>query len=220
MIRMASSHWDTQRQQMVDEQLRARGIQDLRVLEAMRDVPRHLFVLEAQRHRSYEDRALSIGHEQTISQPYIVGAMLQSLELTGQEKVLEIGTGSGYQAALLAHLARQVDTIEMVPELITYAKTSLACLGLSRVRIHQTDGSQGLAKEAPYDRIIVAAAAPDVPPPLIDQLAPEGKLLIPLGDRKTQMLTLLTKQGSEIMRQTLGVCAFVPLRGMYGWPAL
>jgi protein-L-isoaspartate(D-aspartate) O-methyltransferase len=202
---------------MVEEQLVARGIRDSRVLEAMRSVPRHQFVPEPQRPRSYEDRALAIGYDQTISQPYMVASALEVLALSGQENVLEIGAGSGYEAALLSHLAREVETVESVPELVRLARENLAPFALPNVHLHAGDGSLGWPSAAPFDAIIVAAAAPKIPPPLLDQLSPEGKLLIPLGDRAQQILTLITKQGSELRRKTFGACAFVPLRGAHGW---
>ena len=186
MYGVTAPNWDQLRDQMIETQLQPRGIYDARILEAMRRVPRHLFVPEPARDRSYEDRALSIGFGQTISQPYMVAIMLRALALTGSEKVLEIGTGTGYQAALLAYLAKQVETVELVPELVAQARAALAALGISNVHVHLTDGSHGLPGKAPFDAIIVAAGAPDVPPILLDQLASGGKLLIPIGDRKQQ----------------------------------
>jgi protein-L-isoaspartate(D-aspartate) O-methyltransferase len=209
--------WDSVRLKMVVEQLVARGIDDSRVLEAMRRVPRHLFVPEPQQKRSYEDRALTIGHDQTISQPYIVAVMLQALELTGQEKVLEIGAGSGYEAVLLGHLAKEVHTVEVIPELLDVARNNPDVLAMPNIQLHEGDGSLGWPSAAPYDAIVVSAAAPDIPRPLLDQLTPTGKLLIPLGDRTHQMLTLLKKKGSDFTQETFGTCAFVPLRGAHGW---
>jgi protein-L-isoaspartate(D-aspartate) O-methyltransferase len=220
MITMSTPDWESLRHQMVVDQLQKRGIREPRVLAVMRQVPRHLFVPESQRARSYEDKALAIGSDQTISQPYMVAIMLQALDLKGDEHVLEIGAGSGYHAALLSHLAGYVDSIEIIPELAQGSRETLAELGVSNVAIYETDGTLGLPQKAPYDVIVVAAAAPDVPPPLLYQLAPNGKLLIPIGDRKQQILTLFTKQDSQVMRHPLGPCAFVPLRGQYGWPAL
>jgi protein-L-isoaspartate(D-aspartate) O-methyltransferase len=211
-------NWNDLRSRMVEEQLKPRNIRDERVLAAMRQVPRHLFVPEAVRSRSYEDKALPTHSKQTISQPFMIAIMLQALGLRGREKVLEIGTGTGYQAALLGRLADIVHTIELVPELAEIARQNIADTRLSNVQIHVTDGSLGLPSEAPFDAIIVAAAAPDVPEVLIDQLAPEGTLLIPIGSRDHQKLTLIQKRESQIMRQTLTSCSFVPLLGMHGWP--
>jgi protein-L-isoaspartate(D-aspartate) O-methyltransferase len=212
-------HWDQLRAGMINKQLQARGILNARVLDVMRRVPRHVFVPEEMQARSYEDRALPIGSGQTISQPYMIGIMLQALALTGTEKVLEIGTGTGYQAALLGGLARQVETMELLLELAEKAAANFASLGIENVVVHLGDGSRGLPEQAPYEAIVVAAGAPDAPPVLLEQLAPGGKLLIPIGDRKRQTLTLFEKQGMEITRQPLGGCSFVPLLGDYGWPA-
>jgi len=210
--------WDELRHGMVEKQLQGRGIVDARVLEAMRRVPRHLFVPEAHRTHSYDDRALSIDFGQTISQPFMNALMLQTLALAGTEKVLEIGSGTGYQAALLGHLAKEIHSIEILPELAAQARANLAALGITNVTVHPIDGSEGLSEKAPFDAILVAAGAPDVPPALLEQLAPGGKLLIPLGDRKLQALTLIIRNDSRFMRETLTPCAFVPLRGAFGWP--
>lgn len=210
--------WEEMRQTMVEEQLRPRGIVDVRVLDAMRQIPRERFVPEPVRGRSYEDRALSLGYGQTISQPYMVAIMLQALSLQGTEKVLEIGTGTGYQAALLSCLCRHVHTLEIVPELANHARKTLVELGISNVSVHFADGSHGYTSQAPYDTIIVAAGAPDVPAALCDQLKEGGQLLLPLGDQHRQTLTLIQKDGSQMRRQDLGNCAFVPLRGTFGWP--
>lgn len=208
--------WPAQRARMARDQLFSRGILDPRVLEAMGETPRHLFVPESQRARSYEDRALPIGYGQTISQPYMVGLMLKTLELTGKEKVLEIGTGSGYQAALLGKLARDVRTMEIVPELADGAERLLKSLGQANVQVYRRDGSGGLPEEAPFDAIILAAAAPDVPPPLLHQLADGGKLLLPVGRGGRHHLTLIQKRGTAVERKDLGECVFVPLQGQYG----
>jgi protein-L-isoaspartate(D-aspartate) O-methyltransferase len=216
---MKPSDWETQRQTMVAQQLESRGLIDQRVLSAMRILPRHIFIPEEARSRAYEDRALPIGQKQTISQPFMVAVTLQALRLDGSDKVLEIGTGTGYQAALLGMLSREVHTIELVPELAAQARLNLAALGLHNVHVHTMDGSEGLAAEAPFDAIVVAAAAPDVPEALINQLAPNGRLAIPIGSRTEQRLTLLEKRDSQIVRSTLNACAFVPLLGMRGWPA-
>jgi protein-L-isoaspartate(D-aspartate) O-methyltransferase len=210
--------WTELRSRMITEQLVPRGIHDRRVLEAMRSVPRHLFVPEAVRSRSYEDKALPTVAGQTISQPLMVALMLQSLNLRGTEKVLEIGSGTGYQATLLGRLAREIHTVELISDLAEQARANLLAIGTPNIHLHVGDGSQGLPEHAPYQVIVVAASAPDVPAALIDQLAPEGLLLIPIGDRKQQRLTLFQKKASEMMRQTLLSCSFVPLRGAFGWP--
>jgi protein-L-isoaspartate(D-aspartate) O-methyltransferase len=211
--------WNLLRSQMVEEQLKARGVSDEHVLEVMRQVPRHLFVPDAVRHRAYEDKALPTYAQQTISQPFMAAVMLQALALKGREKILEIGTGTGYQAALLGRLAGQIHTVEIIPVLAAEARKNLSAVGLTNVYVHETDGSIGLPEKAPFDAIIVAAGAPEVPAALIDQLAPEGTLLVPIGDRKRQTLTLVQKKGSQIMRRSLSPCSFVPLRGTHGWQA-
>jgi protein-L-isoaspartate(D-aspartate) O-methyltransferase len=210
--------WETLRDQMVTRQLQARGIQNTRVLEAMRRTPRHLFVPDNVRPLSYDDRALSVGHEQTISQPYMVGIVLQALGLKPSERVLEVGTGTGYQAALLGQLAGQVETVELVPELAHQAETLLQTLGLTNVTVHVGDGSLGLPQRAPYDAIVVAAAAPHIPVRLLDQLTPNGRLLIPIGERHYQRLMRITKRGGSVEQDELGNCTFVPLVGEDGWP--
>jgi protein-L-isoaspartate(D-aspartate) O-methyltransferase len=209
--------WNALRTGMIEKQLQSRRIVDPRVLDAMRRMPRHLFVPDEVRNRSYEDRALSIGCGQTISQPFMVAIMLQALGLNGYEKVLEIGTGTGYQAALLGLLARQVETVEIIPELAAQARTLISAQGLDNVHIHVGDASAGWPQEAPFDAIIMAAGAPEAPPALAEQLASGGQLLIPLGDRKKQILTLFRKECTELTSQSLGGCSFVPLRGAYGW---
>ena len=210
-------NWKTQREHMVTEQLASRGIRDARVLEAMRRVSRHLFVPPGVRERAYEDRALAIGHGQTISQPYIVGITLQALALEGHEKALEIGAGSGYQTVLLASLAASVEAVEIIPELAAEIRRGLAARKLSHVRVHQRDGSVGLAEEAPFDRIVVSAAAPEIPPPLLDQMRPDGKLVIPVGVRERQTLMLVEKEGGEWRQKPICECLFVPLVGKHGW---
>jgi protein-L-isoaspartate(D-aspartate) O-methyltransferase len=210
--------WNELRGEMVERQIASRGIQDPHVLDAMQSIPRHRFVPEAIRSRSYEDRALGIGYGQTISQPYMVAVMLQALGLTGQEKVLEVGTGSGYQAAVLSRLAREVISVDIVPELQVEARSLLTELSIHNVKTLPRDGSEGVPEEAPFDAVIVAAAAPEVPSPLLEQLASGGRLVIPLGQRKMQMLTLIRKTKTSFERTDLGACTFVPLLGRYGWP--
>jgi protein-L-isoaspartate(D-aspartate) O-methyltransferase len=214
---MPTAFFREQRRLMVSQQLEARGITDPRVLDAMRTVPRHLFVPESHRAQSYEDCPLPIGHGQTISQPYIVGLMLEALELTGQENVLEVGTGSGYQAALLGLLAHQVYTVEILPELTHRAQELLSELGYENIQVRVANGSIGWKAAAPYNAIIVAAAAPSIPRSLFDQLADGGKLVVPVGDLHAQDLLRVQNQHGKLIRTNLGPCAFVPLVGEEGW---
>lgn len=203
---------------MIDQQLRARGIYDPRVLEAMRSIPRHEFVPEKLRGQAYADRALPIGDDQTISQPYIVALMLQSLRLRGHEMVLEIGTGSGYQTALLSQLAFHVYSLECLPRLAANAASLLEKLGCENVDVHVGDGSQGLPDMAPFDCIIVSAAAPSVPGPLRAQLHPEGgRMIIPVGDVDDQVLELVVRQGERWEFKRVAAVRFVPLVGRYGF---
>jgi protein-L-isoaspartate(D-aspartate) O-methyltransferase len=207
------------RERMVAEQLVRRGIHDTRVLEAMRQVPRHLFVPADQQALAYADRALPIGHGQTISQPYMVAAMTQALALTGPERVLEIGTGSGYQAAILAELAREVITIERWPELASSAEAVLEQCGYSNIRVLRGDGSMGALEGAPYDGVIITAAAPQLPAQLKEQLAPRGRLVVPIGTRDHQVLTVVTREGESFRASRGEACVFVPLVGREGWDA-
>jgi protein-L-isoaspartate(D-aspartate) O-methyltransferase len=202
---------EQERRYMVEEQLRARDIVDRRVLEAMERVPRELFVPEELRMRAYDDAALPIGSGQTISQPYMVARICEALALAGDEHVLDVGTGSGYQAAVLAELAEEVDTIERIPELAAQARAKLAAAGYGRVNVHVGDGTQGLPERAPFDAVAVAAAAPEVPPALYEQLAPGGRLVIPVGGRHGQRLELVIKspEGPAVVRSVS--CRFVPL---------
>jgi protein-L-isoaspartate(D-aspartate) O-methyltransferase len=202
---------------MVTQQLRARDIRDDRVLEAMRAVPRERFVPEALRARAYEDAALPIGAGQTISQPYMVAAICQALSLRGGEVVLDVGTGSGYQAAVLAELADEVHTIERVPELAEGARRALAEAGYDRVHVHVGDGTLGVPDEAPFDAIAVAAAAPAIPESLYEQLAPFGRLVLPVGSRRGQELQLVVRspEGPATIRSV--PCRFVPLLGAEGF---
>jgi protein-L-isoaspartate(D-aspartate) O-methyltransferase len=209
--------YEQARARMVRDQLVARGILDERVIEVTRQVPRHLFVPEARRSQAYEDRPLPIGYGQTISQPFIVAFMTASLELTGQEKVLEIGSGSGYQAAILSLLAREVISIECIKELADSVRVRLVNLGHDNVRVVLGDGSLGYPDEAPFDAIMLTAAAPDVPPPLREQLADGGRLVGPVGSRYDQVLVRLRRYGDKWKRETLGPVIFVPLVGQYGW---
>ncbi|PYM05349.1 MAG: protein-L-isoaspartate O-methyltransferase [Candidatus Rokuibacteriota bacterium] len=202
---------------MVDEQLVRRGITDPRVLAAMRKLLRHLFVDEALRDRAYGDHPLPIGGGQTISQPFIVGLMTELLQLTGAEKVLEIGTGSGYQAAVLAELARRVCTIERLPDLASRARALLERFGYMNVWVRVGDGALGWPDEAPFDRIVVTAGAPAVPPPLFEQLAEGGRLVLPIGDVAAQTLTIVEKVGGDMRQTPHSGCVFVKLIGKYAW---
>jgi protein-L-isoaspartate(D-aspartate) O-methyltransferase len=210
---------DRVKPRLLVEQLANRGISDSRVLEAMAAVPRHLFVESALADRAYEDRALPIGERQTISQPYMVGVMTQALELTGRERVLEIGTGSGYQAAVLARLAARVCTVERVKALAARARETLDRLKLYHVVSKVFDGTFGWPEEAPFDAIIVTAGAPAVPKPLLDQLKDNGRLVAPVGDRDGQRLVKLVKRKGGVHTTLLAECAFVPLIGAHAWPA-
>jgi len=205
------------RNYMVNEQIVSRGVHNVRVLKALRSVPRHVFVPEEYANIAYSDGPLPIGHGQTISQPYIVALMTELLELEGEENVLEVGTGSGYQAALLAMLARQVHTIERHEVLAEKAEQVLMKLGLTNVLVHVGDGSLGLPKYAPFEAIMVTAAAPRVPQPLFDQLTDGGRLVIPEGGAGGQMLDRWRKQGNEYKQEHIAPVAFVPLRGQHGW---
>jgi protein-L-isoaspartate(D-aspartate) O-methyltransferase len=207
------------RQQMVERQLRARGIRDERVLNAMLTVPREEFVPGEMRDLAYTDRPISIGEDQTISQPYMVASMAEALKLSGKENVLEIGTGSGYAAAILSRIAKFVHTLESRPALATAAAERLTRLGFASVSVHTSDGSMGFSEAAPYDAIVVAAAAPSVPQPLVDQLAEGGRLVIPIGRGELQDLTLVQRSDGAIHSTVLFQCRFVPLTGRHGFPA-
>lgn len=204
------------RTQLVAE-LQAKGIRDLAVLRAISQVPRHLFVPESVRHRAYEDSALPISAGQTISQPWVQARSLELARLTGRERVLEIGTGSGYQTALLALLAEQVFSVERIPALAQSARAALERAGIRHVNIMVGDGSLGWRPYAPYDAIIVAAASPDVPAPLVDQLTPDGRLILPIGDRESQTLTLVTRRGDQVRVEPVSDVRFVPLLGQFGF---
>ena len=205
---------------MVEGQIARRGITSPRILEAFLDTPRHLFIPKIQHRFAYEDGPLPIGKGQTISQPYIVAYMTERLNLGGEERVLEIGTGSGYQAAILGKLAAEVHTVERHPSLAKSAAQLLADLGYENIQVHLGDGTRGLLDFAPYDAIMVTAAAPDVPDPLLDQLADGGRLIMPVGGRGGQILHLYQRRGEEIIRDNLTPVAFVPLIGDHGWPDL
>jgi protein-L-isoaspartate(D-aspartate) O-methyltransferase len=215
---MDRSPYLSARSEMVERQIRARGIQDEAVLEAMLRVPRHEFVPEPQRLQAYRDCALPIDQEQTISQPYIVALMTQALHLKPDERVLEIGTGSGYQTAVLCELAREVFSLERFHRLAAGAAATLASLGYENVEIHVGDGSQGLPDMAPFDAIIVTAAAPEVPVPLCLQMDPKGgRMVIPVGDHKAQFLELITRKNNNWEYKRIASVRFVPLVGRYGF---
>lgn len=199
------------------EALQSAGIRDLAVIRAFDQTARHLFVPTGVRHRAYEDSALPIGNGQTISQPSVHARYLQELALAGRERVLEIGTGSGYQTVLLSHLAEQVFSIERVPVLLDRAREVIQKLGVRNVSLLLGDGTLGWRDYAPYDAILVSAASPDVPAPLVQQLAEGGRMLIPLGGREEQMLTVCTRRGDSVERRDIAPVRFVPLLGTYGW---
>jgi protein-L-isoaspartate(D-aspartate) O-methyltransferase len=210
---------EERRARMVSEQLARRGIRDDAVLEAFSRVPREEFVDEDDQEYAYDDGPLSIGWGQTISQPYVVAMTVQALALQGHERVLEIGTGSGYAAAILGMLAREVVTIERIPELADLAAERLARLGFSNVHVHCADGTLGWAPTAPYEAICVAAGAPRPPRPLLDQLAIGGRLVLPHGDTRSQHLARILRRGEDsFVEESLGEVRFVPLVGAEGWP--
>lgn len=205
------------RQKMVDEQIASRGIRDLRVLNAMSKVPRHLFVEEALHGQAYNDYPLPIGEKQTISQPYMVALMTEALELKGDERVLEIGTGSGYQAAILAELSEWVYSIERIRSLANKARKLLDELNCYNVEIRVSDGTQGWKEKAPYQAITVTAGAPEIPQPLLDQLIPGGRLVVPVGDAFSQTLVRVIRTKGGFKREDMGGCHFVKLIGKHGW---
>lgn len=202
------------RQRMVEQDLRGRGIRDLRVLQAMSQVPRHLFVPEGLRAFAYEDRPLPIGEEQTISQPYVVALMTELLQLQGNEKVLEVGTGSGYQAAVLSHLVKEVYTIEILPALAEKARENLLRLGYAQVRVKAGDGFSGWEEKGPFDAILITASAPRVPEPLWQQLSERGRLVMPLGaEGQPQKLVRVRKIGGRLRIEEVTDVVFVPMKG-------
>ncbi len=202
---------------MVREQIERRGVSDLRVLEAMRAVPRHRFLPEGQRAFAYDDTPLPIGSRQTVSQPYIVAYMTAALELRGEETVLEIGTGSGYQTAILACLSRKVYSVERIPELAASARENLRALAIDNAEVILGDGTAGWTSAAPYDAILVTAGTPSLPDPLLDQLAPSGRLVAPVGGRSVQELERYARGPAGIERRQLLAVVFVPLIGEFGW---
>ena len=205
------------REKMVKDQLVARGIKDERVLQVMGKIPRHLFIEEALAGEAYNDHPVPIGEKQTISQPYIVALMTEALELKRDENTLEIGTGSGYQTAILAELSSRVYTIERIEFPLMNARKILAKLGYTNILFKIFDGTMGWREYAPFDTIMVTAGAPDLPKPLIDQLADNGRMVIPIGDRYSQELIKIIRKGKSLKQKNLGGCRFVNLIGIHGW---
>ncbi|MGB7846224.1 MAG: protein-L-isoaspartate(D-aspartate) O-methyltransferase [Candidatus Acidiferrum sp.] len=214
---MSNDPYQELREAMVQTQLRKRGVKDERVLLAMTAVPRHEFVPPQSTGAAYADEPLAIGSGQTISQPYIVAAMTEALRLRGRERVLEIGTGCGYQTAVLSLLSQEVYSIEYRPELAQSAAERLQRLGYQNVHVHCGDGSLGLKEFAPYDAILVAAAAPSMPAPLLEQLNEGGRMIAPIGAEEHQQLLLLTRHGNDYASERRAGCRFVPLLGRHGW---
>jgi protein-L-isoaspartate(D-aspartate) O-methyltransferase len=214
----ALSQYTGARRRLV-ETLHDGGVGDLNVLRAFDQTPRHLFVPTGMRHRAYEDSALPIGNGQTISQPSTHARYLELLHLTGSERVLEVGTGSGYQTVLLSHLSSQVFSIERMGGLLARARDAIRESGARNVSLLTGDGTLGWREYSPFDAILVTAGAPSEPPPLVEQLAQGGRMLIPIGDREEQRLTLVTRHGETLDRRDMGPARFVPLVGMHGWPS-
>ena len=205
------------RERMVQNQLIPRGIKDKRVLDVMGTIPRHLFVEEALVGEAYNDHPLPIGHKQTISQPYIVAFMTQALELKGKERTLEIGTGSGYQTAILAELSKKVYTVERIQPLMEKSVDLLAQLGYRNIQCKAFDGTLGWREFGPYNAIMVTAGAPKIPDPLLDQLADGGRIIIPVGNKFSQELILIRREKGKYREKNLGGCRFVDLVGVHGW---
>jgi protein-L-isoaspartate(D-aspartate) O-methyltransferase len=216
-IMMTDDEFALARMRMVEEQIIARGIRDPRVLAVMGCVPRHCFIPPDDLAWAYSDGPLPIGHGQTISQPYIVALMTELLEVEPSDRVLEVGSGSGYQAAVLGELAAVIHTVEVIPELARQAEKNLAGLGYIHIHVHTGDGSPGWPEAAPYDRILVAAAAPETPQALLDQLTEGGQMVIPVGNRSVQQLEVWRRTGEEFSHQKSVEVCFVPLRGRFGW---
>ena len=209
--------YTTPRHQMVEEQIASRGIKDPLVLGAMKHVPRHLFVDESLRNRAYEDHPLPIGEGQTISQPYMIALMVETLKLAEGEHILEVGTGSGYLTAVLAEQGGHVCSIELSSHLAVRARTTLRALGYQNVNVHVGDGTLGWASEAPFDAIVIGAAASILPRPLLAQLRMGGRLVLPIGEEELQTLVRIWKEPSGLREEYFGECRFVKLRGEYGW---
>jgi len=208
---------ERERRRMVNSQIEGRGLKNPGLLTAFESVPRHLFVPDSYRYAAYDDSPIPIGHSQTISQPYIVALMTALLGLKGEERVLEVGTGSGYQAAILGMLTTEVHTVEYLPELASQADKLLKELGFDNIQVHVGDGSLGWPEAAPYDGILVAAAAPNAPRALLGQLKDGGRLVLPVGGRSMQNLEVWTRKGNDFESRTETSVAFVPLRGEQGW---
>jgi protein-L-isoaspartate(D-aspartate) O-methyltransferase len=215
--RMDEESFQRERREMVDRQIAARGVQNPRVLEAMRKIPRHRFVPEAYRSAAYEDRPLPIGEGQTISQPYIVAVMTELLQPDPRDTMLEIGSGSGYQAALLSQLVSRVITLERLPAIAEQARKNLEALGISNVEVVVSDGTLGWPDQAPYNGILITASTPEIPPPLIEQLAEGGRLVAPVGGQGYQELIKVEKHQGKAEKTYHGGVVFVPLIGRYGW---
>jgi protein-L-isoaspartate(D-aspartate) O-methyltransferase len=213
-----SDPWRLQRYNMVETQIRDRGVRNKRVLEAMRSIPREGFLPESVREAAYEDRAVPIGQDQTISQPFIVAFMTEQLEVGPEHRVLEIGTGSGYQTAILAQLCRRVYTVERLSSLSERATATLAAMGITNVSYRVGDGSVGWPEEAPFDRILVTAAAPRIPLQLVAQLSPAGRMILPVGSDVDQTISRVYREGSRVIEIPLLACRFVKLIGRDAWP--
>ncbi|MDD5655164.1 MAG: protein-L-isoaspartate(D-aspartate) O-methyltransferase [Candidatus Omnitrophica bacterium] len=209
-------NYEALRKMMVREQMCSRGIKDSRVIGSFLKVERHKFIPEKNRNSAYADHPVPIGEGQTISQPYIAALMTECLELKGNERILEIGTGSGYQAAILAELAKEVFSVERFPTLAQQARSVLEGSGYSNIKIKVEDGTLGWKEEAPFDRIIVTAAGPEIPQPLIDQLEKDGKLIMPIGETYSQVLTVVEMKNGELVSRGVCGCVFVPLVGKFG----
>jgi protein-L-isoaspartate(D-aspartate) O-methyltransferase len=210
-------YYEAEQKEMVQTQIAARGVRDMRVLAAMGTIPRHFFVEESMQSKAYQDRSLLIGENQTISQPYMVALMTEALQLRPTDRVLEIGTGSGYQTAILAKLSEWVYSVERFPNLARKAQEILEQLNITNVSILVGDGSQGWEEHSPYNGIVVTACSPDFPKSLLNQLANGGRLVIPVGDRSSQTLWRVTRGGTQLDYEDLGGCRFVKLMGEEGW---
>jgi len=218
LTEQATKAYAGQRRKMVEEQLLERGIKDLALMEVMSRVPRHLFVDSSLQQRAYGDCPLPIGENQTISQPYIVASMTEALQLKGEERVLEIGTGSGYQTAILAEMASQVFTIERIKPIVQKTKVLLNSLMYENIIFKVFDGTYGWRDQSPFDAILISAATPNIPTALIEQLADKGRLVAPVGSRESQKLTVLNKVGNRLVSREKESCKFVPLIGKFAWP--
>ena len=218
LTEQATKAYAGQRRKMVEEQLLERGIKDLALMEVMSRVPRHLFVDSSLQQRAYGDCPLPIGENQTISQPYIVASMTEALQLKGEERVLEIGTGSGYQTAILAEMASQVFTIERIKPIVQKTKVLLNSLMYENIIFKVFDGTYGWRDQSPFDAILISAATPNIPTALIEQLADKGRLVAPVGSRESQKLTVLNKIGNRLVSREKESCKFVPLIGKFAWP--